>query len=57
MLVRIGITEQAWLQMATELATTFCTWIGQTERVERACRQSGQRRARGIRACQWLFPG
>jgi len=49
-LERIGITRAAWLQLAKDFETTFCTWIGQAEHVERVCERSGQRWARGIRA-------
>jgi hypothetical protein len=55
-LQRIGITPAAWLELAQDFETTFCTWIGQAEHVERACERGGQRWARGIRACRRLFP-
>jgi len=55
-LERIGITPAAWLQLTKDFETTFCTWIGQAEHVERACERNGQRWARGIRACRRLFP-
>jgi len=32
-LARIGITPAAWLQLAEDFETTFCTWIGQAEHV------------------------
>jgi len=55
-LERIGITPAAWLELAKDFETTFCTWIGQAEHVEQACERGGQRWARGIRACRRLFP-
>ena len=55
-LARIGITRAAWLQLAKDFDTTFCSWIGQAEHVERACGRGGQRWARSIRACRRLFP-
>jgi len=55
-LERIGITRPAWLELAKEFETTFRSWIGQTEHVERVCERGGQRWARGIRACRRLFP-
>jgi hypothetical protein len=55
-LQRIGVTPQAWLQLATEFETQFCRWIGQPEHVEQACERGGRRWARGIRACRRLFP-
>jgi len=55
-LERIGITREAWLQLAEDFETTFWTWIGQTEHLERACERNRQRWARGIRACRRLFP-
>jgi len=55
-LERIGITPVAWLELAQDFETTFCTWIGQAEHVERACERNRQRWARGIRACRPLFP-
>jgi len=55
-LERIGITREAWLELAKDFETTFCTWIGQAEHVERACQRNRQRWARGIRACRRLFP-
>jgi len=55
-LERIGITPAAWLQLAKDFETRFCSWIGQAERVERVCEREGQRWARGIRACWRLFP-
>jgi hypothetical protein len=55
-LERIGITPAAWLELAEDFETTFCTWIGQAEHVERACERNRQRWARGIRACRRLFP-
>jgi len=55
-LQRIGITPAAWLELAKDFETTFCTWIGQAEHVERACERNRQRWARGIRACRRLFP-
>jgi len=55
-LERIGITQTAWLALAKDFESTFCTWIGQAEHVERACQRGGQRWARGIRACRRLFP-
>jgi len=55
-LARIGIAPAAWLQLAKDFETTFCTWIGQAEHVERVCERSGQRWARGIRSCRRLFP-
>jgi len=55
-LERIGITRAAWLELAEDFETTFCTWIGQAEHVERACQRNRQRWARGIRACRRLFP-
>jgi len=55
-LERIGITPAAWLELAKDFETTFCTWIGQAGHVERVCERSGQRWARGIRACRRLFP-
>jgi len=42
-LERIGITREAWLQLAQDFETTFCTWIGQAEHVERACERNRQR--------------
>jgi len=55
-LERVGITRAAWLQLAKDFETTFCTWIGQAGHVERVCGRGGQRWARGIRACRRLFP-
>jgi len=55
-LERIGITRAAWLDLAKDLESHFCTWIGQAERVERACERGGRRWARGIRACRRPFP-
>jgi len=55
-LERIGITREAWLELAKDFETTFWTWVGQAEHVERACERGGQRWARGIRACRRLFP-
>jgi hypothetical protein len=55
-LARIGITRAAWLQLAKDFETHFCSWIGPAEHVERICRRGGQRWARGIRACRRLFP-
>jgi len=40
-LQRIGITPAAWLELAQDFETTFCTWIGQAEHVERACERNG----------------
>jgi len=56
-LERIGITRQAWLQLAKDFETHFSQWIGQEEHVEQACKRSDQRWAHGIRACRRLFPG
>jgi len=42
-LERIGITRAAWLQLAEDFETHFCTWIGQAEHVERVCARVGQR--------------
>jgi hypothetical protein len=53
---RLGITSDAWLQLATEFETQFCCWVGHPGRVEEVCQQGGQRWARGIRACRQLFP-
>jgi len=39
-----------------DFETTFCSWIGQAENVERACERNRQRWARGIRASRRLFP-
>jgi len=55
-LERIGVSPQAWLQLATEFETHFCRWFGQPEHVEQACERAGQSWARGIRACRRLFP-
>jgi REP element-mobilizing transposase RayT len=55
-LTRLGISEQAWLQLATEFESRFCCWIGQPKHVEKACQQAKQHWARGIRACRLLFP-
>jgi len=55
-LERIGITRAAWLDLAKDLESHFCTWIGQAEHVEWVCEQGGQRCVRGIRACRRLFP-
>jgi len=55
-LKRIGITRAAWLELAKDFETTFCSWIGQAEHVERVCARGGQRWACGIRACRRLFP-
>jgi len=55
-LERIGITPAAWLQLAKDFETHFCSWIGQAEHVGRVCERGGQRWARGIRACRRLFP-
>jgi len=55
-LERIGITPAAWLQLAKDSETHFCSWIGQAEHVERVCKRERQRRARGIHACRRLFP-
>jgi len=55
-LERIGITRAAWLQLAKDFETHFCSWIGQAEHVERVCERNRQRWARGIRACRRLFP-
>jgi len=41
-LERIGITPAARLELAQDFETTFCTWIGQAEHVERACERNGQ---------------
>jgi len=54
---RIGITREAWLQLAKDFETHFCSWIGHAEHVERVCERGGQRWARGVRACRRLFPG
>jgi len=32
---RIGITRAAWLQLAEDFETLFCSWIGLAEHVER----------------------
>jgi len=55
-LERISFTRAAWLELAKDFETTFCTWIGQAEHVERVCERGGQRWVRGIRACRRLFP-
>jgi REP element-mobilizing transposase RayT len=55
-LTRLGISAQAWLQLATEFETQFCRWIGQPEHVQDVCLHSRQHWARGIRACRLLFP-
>jgi len=55
-LERIGITRAAWLQLAKDFETHFCTWIDQAEHVERVCERGGQSWARGIRAGRRLFP-
>jgi len=34
-LERIGITRAAWLQLAKDFETNFCSWIGQAEHVAR----------------------
>jgi REP element-mobilizing transposase RayT len=52
---RLGISSQAWLQLASEFETHFCSWIGQAEHVEEACRLAGHHWARGIGACRRLF--
>jgi len=52
LLERIGITRAAWVQLAEDFETHFCSWIGQAEHVKRVC----QRWTRGIRACRRLFP-
>jgi len=52
----IGITRAAWLQLAEDFETHFCSWIGQAEHVERICQRGGRRWARGIRACRRLLP-
>jgi len=41
-LERTGITRAAWLQLAKDFETHFCTWIGQAEHVERICERGGQ---------------
>jgi len=56
-LERIGITRAAWLPLAKDFETPFCSWIGQGEHGERGCERGGRRWARGIRACRRLFPG
>jgi len=40
-LERIGITPAAWLQLAKDFETHFCSWIGQAEHVERVCARGG----------------
>jgi hypothetical protein len=55
-LTRLGITEQAWLHLATEFETQFCRWIGQPKHVQDVCLHTGQHWARCIRACRLLFP-
>jgi len=55
-LERVGITRAAWLQLAKDFETHFCSWIGRAEHVERVCQRGGQRWARGVRACRRLFP-
>jgi len=52
---RLGIGSQAWLHLASEFETHFCSWIGQAEHVEEACRLGGHHWARGIGACRRLF--
>jgi len=52
---RLGISLPAWLQLASEFETHFCSWIGQAEHVEEACRLGGHHWARGIGACRRLF--
>jgi len=52
---RLGISSQAWLQLASEFETHFCSWIGQAEHVAEACRLGGHHWARGIGACRRLF--
>jgi len=53
---RRGWIEERLLELAKDFETTFCTWIGQAEHVERACERNRQRWARGIRACRRPFP-
>jgi len=42
-LERTCISRAAWLQLAKDFGTAFCTWIGQAEHVGRVCERGGQR--------------
>jgi len=40
-LERIGITRAAWLVLAEDFETTFCSWIGRAKHAERGLRARG----------------
>ncbi len=54
-LERLRTGSAAWLRLATELESSFCTWIGQADRVHETYQRLGYQRARGIGACRRLF--
>ncbi len=55
-LQRLGIGPAAWMRLVTEFQSSFCTWIGQADRVRETCQCLGYQRARGIATCRQLFP-